>query len=71
MGRQTVEGIKEQYRGKFLPEYDPRVQQIKRVLERLLPYAKGSGLQDLDWEVNVIDSPEQNAFVAPGYVNTM
>lgn len=39
---------------------------MKRVLERLLPYAEGEGLKDLNWEVTVIESPEQNAFVAPG-----
>ncbi|KAF1961694.1 hypothetical protein CC80DRAFT_488138 [Byssothecium circinans] len=66
LGKQTVEGVKEEYKGKFLPEWDPRVQQVKRVLERLIPYAKSEGLRDVDWEVNVIDSPQQNAFVAPG-----
>jgi predicted Zn-dependent protease len=58
--------IKQQYNGRFLPEHDPRVQQVKKVLDRLLPYVKGSGLEDVQWEVNVIDSPEQNAFVIPG-----
>jgi hypothetical protein len=40
------------------------------VLARLLPYAQatGPGLEAMDWEVHVIDSPEQNAFVAPGCV---
>lgn len=32
---------------------------------RLIP---ASGLQDPDWEVFVIQSDEQNAFVIPGYV---
>lgn len=66
MGRASVDQIKEEYKGRILPHHDKRVQQVKRVLERLLPYAKGNGLENLDWEVNVIDSPEQNAFVAPG-----
>jgi hypothetical protein len=66
MGKTTVDQVKEEYRGRFLPDGDPRVRQVKRVLERLLPYAEGEGLKGMDWEVHVIDSPEQNAFVAPG-----
>ena len=68
LGKSTVEQVKQEYQGRFLPEYDPRVKQVKKVLARLLPYAQSSGLQAMDWEVHVIDSPEQNAFVAPGYV---
>jgi hypothetical protein len=66
LGRASVDEVKEEYQGRILPEYDPRVQQVKRVLDRLLPFAEGEGLKGLDWEVHVIDSPEQNAFVAPG-----
>ncbi|KAF2126033.1 hypothetical protein P153DRAFT_433840, partial [Dothidotthia symphoricarpi CBS 119687] len=66
MGVATVDEVKQQYAGQFLSDHDPRVLQVKKVLERLLPYAEGTGLKDLNWEVHVIDSPEQNAFVAPG-----
>lgn len=68
LGESTVEEIKQQYSGRFLPEHDPRVRQVKRVLERLLPFAfqEGEGLREMTWEVHVIDSPEQNAFVVPG-----
>lgn len=66
LGKATVDQVKEEYKGKFLSDFDPRVRQVKKVLNRLLPYAEGEGLKDLDWEVHVIDSPEQNAFVAPG-----
>jgi hypothetical protein len=66
MGKQTVDAVKEEYEDSILPEWDPRVQQVKKVLARLLPYAQGEGMHDVEWEVNVIDSPEQNAFVAPG-----
>ncbi|KAL6150502.1 metalloendopeptidase [Exserohilum turcicum] len=66
LGQSSVEQVRQQYRGRILPESDGRVQLVKRVLERLLPYAEGEGLQGLDWEVAVIESPEQNAFVAPG-----
>lgn len=68
MGKATVEEIKEEYKGKFLPDWDPRVRKVKDVLQRLLPYAQHEGLENLDWEVHVINSPEQNAFVAPGCV---
>jgi hypothetical protein len=66
LGRASVDEVKEQYQGQILPDRDPRVQQVKRVLDRLLPFAEGEGLKGLDWEVHVIESPEQNAFVAPG-----
>jgi hypothetical protein len=66
LGKATVDQVKEQYQGQFLADSDPRVRQVQRVLERLLPYAEGEGLKGMDWEVHVIDSPEQNAFVAPG-----
>lgn len=62
----TFEQIKETYRDAFLPDHDRRVQQVKRVLGRLLPYAQGKGLEEVQWEVYVIDDPEQNAFVIPG-----
>jgi predicted Zn-dependent protease len=66
LGKATVDQVKEQYQGQFLSDHDPRVRQVKQVLERLLPFAEGEGLRGMDWEVHVIDSPEQNAFVAPG-----
>lgn len=66
IGRSSVDQVREQYAGRILPDNDVRVRKIKKVLQRLLPYAEGEGLQGLDWEVTVIESPEQNAFVAPG-----
>jgi len=66
LGQQSVEQVRQEYQGRILPDSDARVRQVKRVLERLLPYAEGEGLKDLNWEVTVIESPEQNAFVAPG-----
>lgn len=61
-----MDEIKREYRGKFLPDWDPRVVKVKKVLDRLLPFATSEGLEGVDWEVHVIDSPEQNAFVIPG-----
>ncbi|KAF2106909.1 peptidase family M48-domain-containing protein [Lophiotrema nucula] len=66
IAKSSMEQIQQEYRGRFLPPYDPRVEQVKKVLERLIPFAEQAGLKDVDWEVHVIDSPEQNAFVIPG-----
>ncbi|PVI04601.1 hypothetical protein DM02DRAFT_611427 [Periconia macrospinosa] len=66
MGKSTVDAVREQYKNQFLPDYDPRVQKVKKVLNRLIPFAERAGLHDVEWEAHVIDSPEQNAFVAPG-----
>ncbi|KAL5119323.1 metalloendopeptidase [Pleosporales sp. CAS-2024a] len=69
LGQATMDEIKQQYQGQFLPDHDPRVHQVQRVLDRLLPFARGEeegGLQNLAWELHVIDAPEQNAFVVPG-----
>lgn len=38
----------------ILPQSDPIVQSVERVLKRLLP---ASGLADESWEVHVIDQP--------------
>jgi predicted Zn-dependent protease len=61
-----MEEIKQQYQGQFLPPYDPRVRRVRRVLDRLIPYAESAGLTDVQWEVHVIQGAEQNAFVIPG-----
>ncbi|KAF3906559.1 hypothetical protein ABW20_dc0107914 [Dactylellina cionopaga] len=56
--------IVKEYQNRILPERDPRVIQVRRVLERLIPQ---SGLpSNYDWKATVIDSPETNAFVIPG-----
>lgn len=68
LGESTVAEIQQQYAGRFLDEDDPRSRMVKRVLERLLPFAfaEAHGLREMNWEVHVIDSPEMNAFVVPG-----
>ncbi|KAF2742862.1 hypothetical protein M011DRAFT_471896 [Sporormia fimetaria CBS 119925] len=59
--------IQEEYRDQFLPDWDPRVQVVKRVLARLIPFAQGLRQgEEVAWEVHVIESPEKNAFVIPG-----
>jgi hypothetical protein len=68
VGKSSMEEIQRQFQGQFLPDWDPRVKQVTKVLERLLPAAQKAGLVDVDWELHVIDDPDQqNAFVIPGY----
>jgi predicted Zn-dependent protease len=52
-----------QFGGKLLSDWDPRVRQVKRVINRLIPV---SGLADLNWEVYVVESEMVNAMVVPG-----
>ncbi|KAF2734787.1 hypothetical protein EJ04DRAFT_492816 [Polyplosphaeria fusca] len=66
IAKSSLADIKEEWRGHFLPDWDPRVVQVQKVLDRLIPYAEEAGLHNVDWEVFVIDSPQQNAFVIPG-----
>ncbi|KAK1828297.1 putative mitochondrial metalloendopeptidase oma1 protein [Podospora conica] len=46
-----------------LPGWHPASRRVRRVLDRLLPF---SGLEGEAWEVFVIPTAEQNAFVLPG-----
>ena len=63
MAQGEVEQILRQFKGELLSDWDPRVRQVKRVINRLIPVC---GLKDLDWEVYVVDSPMVNAMVVPG-----
>lgn len=56
--------VLQQYQGEVLSDWDPRVRQVRRVLERLIPHS--GQLARKNWDVHVIDSPEANAFVMPG-----
>lgn len=56
--------IMQEFQRNILPAYHPDARMVDRVMMRLIP---ASGLEDLNWEVKVIDDPEQkNAFVLPG-----
>lgn len=53
-----------QFQGRILPKHHPMSKKVARVLQRLVPV---SGLEDLKWEVFVVDDPAmKNAFVIPG-----
>ena len=60
----SFEQVTKEYRGSILPPDHPYSVKVNNVLRRLIP---ASGLEHLNWEVRVIDDPEQqNAFVMSG-----
>lgn len=62
--KQDLQQITQQFQGRVLPSNHPDSMLVNRVLKRLIA---ASGMEDLDWEVKVINAPEQeNAFVMPG-----
>ncbi|KZF21635.1 hypothetical protein L228DRAFT_239596 [Xylona heveae TC161] len=64
LGRQQYQQIMQQYQQQILPAWNPHTRMVRRVMERLIP---ATGLQSANWEVHVIDDPNQiNAFVIPG-----
>lgn len=78
-GDMMYEKLMREQRAAILPAYDPRVQMVRRVMDRLVPV---SGLADSKWELHVLQSDgiyglpfhrpllmglaEVNAFVLPG-----
>jgi len=44
----------QQYKDEILPSWDPRNKMVQRVMKKLIP---ASGLENVEWEVNVIESP--------------
>jgi len=63
-GEQSFQAVMQEYGSEVLPPSHPYSQQVNRVVSRLIPE---SGYEAADWEVRVIDDPEQkNAFVVPG-----
>jgi hypothetical protein len=84
MGDQEYESIMQQYRGAILPDWQPEVRQVKRVLVQLVKgldklektrefgeegrVVKGTDGNLEGWQVHVISSDIANAFVLPGLV---
>eukprot|EP00775_Hariotina_reticulata_P006780 gene6780-6997_t len=75
IGEQTFKEVTQQaaMAHKLLPQHHPAVHLVQRVGTRIAKVASdGAGggyyshMQNLQWEFAVIDSPEVNAFVAPG-----
>ncbi|QIX00616.1 hypothetical protein AMS68_006133 [Peltaster fructicola] len=63
LGKQMYEQVMQEYANKLLPPNHPYYKQVQRVANKLIPY---SGLPDEQWELNVIEDPQTNAFVVPG-----
>lgn len=53
-GQRMYQMVMQESRGAILPDWDPRVRMVNRVMSRLIP---ASGLEHVDWEVHVISSP--------------
>jgi len=68
--QQQYQQIKEQAAGKraLAPPDDPRLQRLRRIAQRLIPYALpwNPRAKDWRWEVNLIGSNQINAFCMPG-----
>ena len=63
MSMEMYRSLLQEHRHQMLSSWDPRTQQVRRVLDRLI---QGSGLVKEDWVVHVIKDPQANAFVIPG-----
>jgi predicted Zn-dependent protease len=53
---------------KLLPASNPQVKRVQGIAKKIIPFAKDEHplAQSWQWEVNVIDSPQVNAFCLPG-----
>ncbi|ORZ03655.1 peptidase M48 [Syncephalastrum racemosum] len=63
MAQQAYQEVIAQYGRKVLPSHHPYTLFVRRVAQRIVHAA---GMDHLQWEFHVIDSPERNAFVLPG-----
>ncbi|KAJ3133422.1 hypothetical protein HDU90_005741 [Geranomyces variabilis] len=63
MAQQAYHEVMREFRHHILPPAHPYSVFVNQVAHKLI---RVSGLQDLKWEVYVIDSPQKNAFVLPG-----
>ncbi|KAI9255169.1 peptidase M48 [Phascolomyces articulosus] len=63
MAKQAYNEVMAQFGSKILPSFHPYTRFVKKTAQRIVQV---SGMDDLQWEFHVIDSPEPNAFVLPG-----
>ncbi|KAJ1954993.1 metalloendopeptidase [Dispira parvispora] len=63
IAKQSYQEIMEQYGSHILPPTHRYSVFVRRIAERII---RASGMDALNWEFYVIDSPEHNAFVLPG-----
>ncbi|KAI8144340.1 peptidase family M48-domain-containing protein [Fennellomyces sp. T-0311] len=63
MAKQAYHEVMSQFGHRILPDNHPYTQFVARTARRIVQV---SGMDDLQWEFHVINSPEPNAFVLPG-----
>ncbi|KAL0095005.1 peptidase family M48-domain-containing protein [Phycomyces blakesleeanus] len=63
MAKQAYIEVMSQFGNRILPAYHPYSIFVSKVAKRLV---RVSGMDHMQWEFHVIDSPERNAFVLPG-----
>jgi predicted Zn-dependent protease len=57
-----------QQKGALVPATDPRAKRVRAVTQRIIPYAPrwNASAKNWDWQVNLLDVPQVNAFCMPG-----
>jgi predicted Zn-dependent protease len=57
-----------QQKGVLVPANDPRLKRVRAIAERIIPHTArwNPHAQQWKWQVNVVQSPEVNAFCMPG-----
>ncbi|KAI9209631.1 peptidase family M48-domain-containing protein [Polychytrium aggregatum] len=63
MGREAYHSVIQQYQHKILPWNHPHSVIVRKVAQRIIQV---SGMNNVEWEVYVVEDPQRNAFVLPG-----
>jgi len=66
LGEAAYTQLIQKFGTKILPEYHPVTQMVRKVAMKIIEESGFPELQQLNWEVFVVNSPEANAFVIPG-----
>ncbi|KAI3642276.1 hypothetical protein MP228_011831 [Amoeboaphelidium protococcarum] len=63
MGQFAYNSVMSQFKNQLLPQFHPYTRLVKKVSQKLI--SKAQIQSSTEWEINVIDQDEQNAFVLP------
>ncbi|KAJ3073179.1 hypothetical protein HDU98_002055 [Podochytrium sp. JEL0797] len=63
MGLQAYNEIMQEYKNRLVPQNHPTSMWVAKVARNII---KVAGINDVDWEIHLIDHPQKNAFVIPG-----
>ncbi|KAI7900266.1 peptidase family M48-domain-containing protein [Cokeromyces recurvatus] len=63
MAIQAYNEVMHEFRNRILPANHPYTRFVRRIAQRIIQV---SGMEDMKWEVHVVNSREKNAFVLPG-----